>query len=171
MALADRAASAQPLQQFKVAWLRAARLTASARGLPILCAMSCALLLTACARDTVQREPNPPPHPEIKSAVVRVTPHSRRSQEQNRQEQNRQAQHRQEQHGHASQPIHRVDPALLAPQPAPDCEYNRLDLKSVDADEWSRLKAEYERQCYREAEKAARERLGLLQASLKQAQH
>jgi hypothetical protein len=128
--------------------------------------MSCALLLTACARDTVQREPNPPPHPETKTAVVRVTPHIRRSQEPYRQEP-----YRHEQHRHAQPPIHRVDPALLAPQPAPDCEYDRPDLKTVDADEWTRLKAEYERQCYREAEKATRERLGQLQASIKQAQH
>ena len=124
------------------------------RGLPILCAMSCAMLLTACARDAVQREPNPPSQHEFKTAIVRVTPHLRRSQEQ---------------HRHAAQPIHRVDPALLAPQPAPDCEYKRSDLKTVDADEWARLKAEYERQCYRDAEKATRERLGQLQASIKQA--
>ena len=32
-------------------------------------------------------------------------------------------------------------------------------------DEWTRLKVEYERQCYQDAEKAARERLVLLQTS------
>jgi hypothetical protein len=111
------------------------------------------MLVSGCAHDSARREPDPPPHHEIKTAVVRITPHIHRSQEQ---------------HRHAQPPIHRVDPALLAPQPAPDCEYNRSDLKTVDADEWARLKTEYERQCYRDAEKATRERLGLLQASIKQ---
>jgi len=35
----------------------------------------------------------------------------------------------------------------------------------VDPDEWARLKTEFERQCYQDAEKAARDRLGKLQAS------
>ena len=59
----------------------------------------------------------------------------------------------------------RPDLALLSPQPAPDCEFKRSDLKTVDPDEWVRLKVEYERQCYLDAEKTARERLALLQAS------
>ncbi len=57
------------------------------------------------------------------------------------------------------------DPALLAPLPAPDCELKRSDLDTLDRDEWVRLKAEYERQCFKSAEKAARNRLALLQAS------
>jgi hypothetical protein len=36
----------------------------------------------------------------------------------------------------------------------------------VDQDEWARLKIDYERQCYQAAEKIARDRLGLLQASM-----
>ena len=111
------------------------------------------MLVTGCARDTVQRQSDPPLH-EIKTPVVRVTPHIRRSREQ---------------HPHALPPIHRLDPALLAPQPAPDCEYRKSDLKTVDPDEWARLKAEYERQCYQDAEKAARGRLSLLQSSIRQA--
>jgi hypothetical protein len=35
----------------------------------------------------------------------------------------------------------------------------------VDPDEWARLKTEFERQCYQDAEKAARDRLNELQAS------
>jgi hypothetical protein len=58
-----------------------------------------------------------------------------------------------------------LDAALLAPQPAPNCELGKADLKAVDPDEWARLKTEYERQCYQDAEKAARERLSQLQAS------
>ena len=61
--------------------------------------------------------------------------------------------------------IRRPDPGLLAPQPAPDCEFKRSDLKTVDPDEWARLKVEYERQCFQDAEKTARERLVLLQTS------
>ena len=59
----------------------------------------------------------------------------------------------------------RLDPALLVPVPAPDCEYKRSDFNPVDRDEWARLKVEYERQCFQNAEKAARDRLTLLQAS------
>jgi hypothetical protein len=66
---------------------------------------------------------------------------------------------------HAEPKIRRPDPALLSAQPAPDCEFKRSDLKTVDPDEWARLKVEYERQCYLDAEKAARERLTLLQTS------
>jgi hypothetical protein len=59
----------------------------------------------------------------------------------------------------------RPDAVLLVPQPAPDCEFKGADNKVVDPDEMARLKTEYERQCYRKAEKAARDRLSLLQAS------
>ena len=61
--------------------------------------------------------------------------------------------------------VRRPDPELLAAQPAPNCEFGRADVKAVDPDEWARLKTEYERQCYRDAEKVARERLIQLQAS------
>jgi hypothetical protein len=66
---------------------------------------------------------------------------------------------------HAELRVRRPDPALLAAQPAPDCEFKRADFKTVDPDEWARLKTEYERQCYQDAEKAARDRLSRLQAS------
>ena len=61
--------------------------------------------------------------------------------------------------------IRRPDPALLASQPAPDCELKRSELTPVDSAEWARLKLEYERSCYQKAEKAARERLSQLQES------
>jgi hypothetical protein len=54
---------------------------------------------------------------------------------------------------------------LLSPQPAPDCEFKRSDLKTVDPDEWGRLKVEYERNATWTRKKAARDRLVLLQAS------
>jgi hypothetical protein len=61
--------------------------------------------------------------------------------------------------------IRRPDRALLVPQPAPDCELKGSDLKTVDPDQWARLKLDFERQCYQRAEKIARDRLRLLQAS------
>jgi hypothetical protein len=155
MALADRAASALPFHEFEAARPRAAGRTSLKRGLLTLCAISCAMLVTGCARDSVQHEPNPPPplH-ETKAAPVCVTPHVSRPQEQRR---------------HAQPPIRRLDQALLTPQPIPDCEYKKADLKTVDPDEWARLKTEYERKCYQDAEKAVRERLSLLQSSIQQA--
>ena len=59
---------------------------------------------------------------------------------------------------------------MLTPQPAPNCEYQRSDLKTVDPDAWARLKAEYELECYRDTEKATRTRLGLLQSSIRRLQ-
>jgi hypothetical protein len=56
---------------------------------------------------------------------------------------------------------------LLAPQAAPDCGFGRADLKTVDPDQWARLKLEYELSCYKEAEKTARKRLRQLQAATK----
>jgi hypothetical protein len=59
----------------------------------------------------------------------------------------------------------RPDRALLVAQPAPDCGFGRADLKTLDPDQWIRLKLEYELKCYKEAEKIARMRLRLLQAA------
>jgi len=59
------------------------------------------------------------------------------------------------------------DSALLAPQVAPDCVFGRPDLKTLDPEQWARLKVEYERQCYQRAERSVRERLRQLQASMK----
>jgi hypothetical protein len=61
----------------------------------------------------------------------------------------------------------RPDHALLTPQPAPDCGFGRADLKTLDPDQWARLKLEYELKCYKEAEKTARRRLQQLQAATK----
>ena len=61
--------------------------------------------------------------------------------------------------------ICRPDRALLVPQPAPDCGFGRADLKTLDPDQWSRLKLEYELKCYKEAERNVRQRLRQLQAA------
>ena len=102
-----------------------------------------------CARNPAHRELNPVQR-EIKATHVRSPARARL---------------------HAETPQHvelRVrppDPALLAAQPPPNCELNRTDFKTVDPEEWARLKTEYERQCYQDAERAARDRLSQLQAS------
>ncbi|HVI63335.1 MAG TPA: hypothetical protein VM910_12235 [Bradyrhizobium sp.] len=59
----------------------------------------------------------------------------------------------------------KLEPALLVPQSAPDCVFRRAELKTIDPDQWARLKIEYERQCYQNAEKTVRERLRRLQAA------
>jgi len=107
--------------------------------------------VAGCARDPAPREFQPSQR-EAKAPSTRVALRVRRHSEQQRSAEPR---------------IRRPDPALLSAQPAPDCEFGRADLKTVDPDQWSRLKVEYERQCYRDAEKAARDRLSLLQSSAK----
>jgi hypothetical protein len=102
-----------------------------------------------CARNAAQREVGPVLH-EGKASPVRASVRPRRYAEPYR---------------YAEPKIRRPNLALLTPQPVPDCELKRSDLKTVDPDEWARLKVEYERQCFQDAEKAARERLALLQAS------
>jgi hypothetical protein len=109
----------------------------------------CSMLLAGCARNPAQREVSPALH-EGKPSPVRAPVRPRRYAEPYR---------------YAEPKIRRPELALLSPQPAPDCEFKRSDLKTVDPVEWSRLRVEYERQCYLDAEKTARDRLALLQAS------
>jgi hypothetical protein len=104
-----------------------------------------ALAVSGCARDPVRREFNSVRH-EVRAASARAHRYT-------------------EPRRYTELRIHKPDPTLLAPQPAPDCEFKRTDVKAVDPDEWARLKIDYERQCYQDAEKIARDRLQLLQAS------
>jgi hypothetical protein len=126
-----------------------ARLKSLAPKLPTICVVLCSIAIAGCARNPAQREASPALH-EGKAAPIRAPLRPRRYAEPVR---------------YAEPKIRRPDLALLSPQPAPDCEFKRSDLRTVDPDEWARLKVEYERQCYLDAEKAARERLALLQAS------
>jgi hypothetical protein len=105
----------------------------------------CAMAVAGCARNPAHREFVPVRH-EVRAAPVRTHRYT-------------------EPRRYAELQIHRSDPALLAPQPAPDCEFKRTDVGAVDPNEWARLKIDYERQCYQNAEKIARDRLRLLQAS------
>jgi len=128
---------------------------------PKLLIISVAVLamgLGGCARDPAYRELNPVQR-EVKAAPVqrkiKATPVRSPS---------RGPTHA-ETFQHPALRVRTPDAALLVPQPAPNCEIGKPDLRAVDTDEWSRLKAEYERQCYQDAERAARDRLGQLQAS------
>lgn len=117
-----------------------------------------AMGLGGCARDPAHRDLNPVQR-EVKAAPVqrkiKATPVRLPSS----------APPRAETFQHPALRVRPPDAALLVPQPAPNCDLGKPDLRAVDPDEWSRLKAEYERQCYQDAEKAARERLSQLQAS------
>jgi hypothetical protein len=114
----------------------------------------CAMALAGCARNSAQGEFNPVQH-EVRAAPVRASARAHQYSEAPRSELPRYAELR----------VHRPDPELLAPQAAPDCEFRRADNGTVDPNEWVRLKIDYERQCYQDAEKIARDRLRQLQAS------
>jgi|SRR5919197_1315813 hypothetical protein len=60
-----------------------------------------------------------------------------------------------------------VDRALLTAQVAPDCEFKAPSSETADPDVMARLKLDYERQCYRKAETSLRDRLRLVQTSLR----
>jgi predicted small secreted protein len=120
-----------------------------------VCVVLCSMLAAGCARNTPQHEVDSvgpevqSAGPEVKASPVRAAARI----------------HRSSQQSYAKPLIRRPDAALLAPLPAPDCEFNRTNVSAVDPNEWARLKIEYERQCYQDAEKAARDRLSQLQAS------
>jgi hypothetical protein len=107
----------------------------------------CALSVAGCARNTVQPEVN-----VAQPAAGATTVHSAARA------------HKYSEVVRYVQPkIHAPDPALLAPLAEPNCGFKRSDFKTVDPEEWGRLRLEYERSCYQDAERAARERLTLLQ--------
>jgi hypothetical protein len=112
-------------------------LRALASRLLTLCALSCAMAVAGCVSNSAQREVKADPAPAA-AAPAEI---------------------------HSQLRIHRPSRALLTPQPAPDCELKASNLKTVDPDQWARLKLDYERQCYQAAEKMVRDRLRLLQAS------
>jgi hypothetical protein len=55
--------------------------------------------------------------------------------------------------------------AQVAPQPAPHCELAVRGSNTVDAELWTRLKIDYERHCYQQAEMLVRKRLQRLLTS------
>ncbi len=69
------------------------------------------------------------------------------------------------QEAQAAVPPAQSEPAYCEPSPAPNCTFKGSRLKTVDAEEFARLKTAYERRCVRHAEKAERERMRELQAA------
>jgi hypothetical protein len=108
----------------------------------------CAVTAAGCARNPAPRELDAARH-EIKASRPAAISRAPRS----------------EPRRFSELRINRPDPVLLTPQPAPDCELKRSNAGAVDPDQWARLKVEFERECYQKAEKAARDRLALLQAA------
>jgi hypothetical protein len=126
-----------------------------ARRLPAIFCLICATAVAGCARNPAQQEVRAVPHPAPARINHRLATPPMVAVSTQRSDPRRELELR----------IRKPDPALLSLQPAPDCEFKRADVKAVDPEAWARLKAEYERQCYLDAEKAARERLGRLQAA------
>jgi hypothetical protein len=109
------------------------------------------MTLAGCARQSVTRDLHPGRHKGITHAAdsrVGVTnyPVQRRSIEPR---------------------IRWPDAALLKQQQRPDCEFKGPSAEAMDANELAVLKTEYERRCYQNAEKAARDRLNSLQAAVR----
>jgi hypothetical protein len=128
---------------------RAKSAKSSAPACVTACAILCALLATGCAQQPAKREAKTVER-SVKAAPVRAAVRT----------------DHQPETSFAGLLIRRPEPALLAKHPAPDCEFDGSNVRAVDPNEWARLKIDYERQCYKDAEKAARERLTALQASI-----
>jgi hypothetical protein len=120
-----------------------------------VCIVLCAMSVAGCARNPPEREVDSTRH-VVKGTPVRAAAPVLRAAAPVR---------RYSERIYVKPVIRRPDAALLTPQPVPDCELTRSGTSAVDPNEWARLKLEYERQCYRDAEKEARERLSQLQAS------
>ena len=56
-------------------------------------------------------------------------------------------------------------PAYCQARPAPDCRLKGSTFKTVDPEEFARLKIAYERRCIRHAEKVERERMRQMHAA------
>jgi hypothetical protein len=162
MAIAHRAHGADDGCELAKPRLRPSGLLSSLPILPAISVVVVALGLAGCARNPVRSELNPV-HSDLKRVQrqVRVTSVRPHSPARVRVDTRKPAETQQP----AELRVRRPDAALLVPQPAPNCEFMRADVKAVDPGEWARLKAEFERQCYQAAEKAARDRLSQLQAS------
>src|ERR1700726_14789 len=109
MAIVDPALSAHEFGGFENAQLRTASFKSLAPTFLTICAISCAMAAAGCARNPAQRDPDPVLH-EGEAAPVHAARRTRGHPEQYR---------------YAEPRLRRPDPALLAAQPAPDCEFTR----------------------------------------------
>jgi len=152
MAIADPAHCADGAREFAKAEPRRIRLPSPASGLASASVIVAAMTLTACARNPAQHELNPVQREAGVAAFCKPARHRIVYAAAPRRTEPR---------------MSRPDPALLEPQTTPNCEFRRADIKAVDPDEWARLRTEYERQCYQDAEKTVRDRLNQLQAAIR----
>jgi hypothetical protein len=67
----------------------------------------------------------------------------------------------------AHEPVDESAHAPIHEPPPPDCKFKGPEPDTVDADQWARLKLDYERHCYEQAEEADRKQLEQLLASRK----
>jgi hypothetical protein len=78
----------------------------------------------------------------------------------------RRARHRSDRTVVMDETVHQsVHESVHEPPPPPNCEFKGPEPETVDADQWARLKLDYERHCYEQAEEADRKRLEQLLAS------
>jgi hypothetical protein len=150
---------------------RFGRLRALAPKLLVVVAMACAFAVSGCARSAQQlsgttRLDGPTPRYHAAKTRVRTIAYGRTP---------KRVRAAATPRVHAARPeapspspkLQAIDQALLTPQPAPDCDYKEPEAATADPTVWARLKLDYERQCYRKAEAAARERLEVVQTSLR----
>jgi hypothetical protein len=142
----------------------------------------CAMGVTGCAHYPAQRGLEATNAAQVRAASVRVRAHVRvhSKERQHAELRGRQAakltnlEIRANQHDEAASDdtasdgqataTNRPDPSLLAPQPDPNCDSKKISDGTDLLGKWARL--EIERQCYRDAEKAAREHVNQLQEYL-----
>ena len=123
---------------------------------PIALAMAGALTLAGCARHAATRDLHPGRHTvaaPVIDARQRAEPHPGQIYRGQRQS--------------TARRVRWPEAALLSPQQGPDCEFRGTNTEAMDAGELARLKIEYERQCFQNAERAARDRLNSLQAAVR----
>lgn len=142
MAILGQTASGRIFYEFRM-------MRSTLRGLLALSAMSFALTMAGCSS------------PSTRDISVST---ERRSQERSNQDKSIQDKSSSYRAVSAHPQAHRLSRALVARQSAPDCEFAGPESDTVDADVWARLKLDYERHCYKQAEMLARKRLQQLLA-------
>ena len=120
----------------------------------VISVFACSMMVAGCVHNPAQNAFHPTQH-KVGSAAVQPRSTGNYS----------------ERRRYANARRYRPDAALLSPQPAPDCEFRGANVEAMDATELARLKIEYERRCYQNAERAARDRLDLLQSAVQNMRH
>jgi len=148
-----------PLDRVRQSVSRVMQPSAVARTLLLFSAASLVLTIAACSSSSTQD----------KSASARSSAQERLAWDRSIQDssiQDRSVTHRMTAAHPRPGQTHRTNWTLFAQAPAaPDCEFKGSELHTVDADQWARLKLDWELHCYEQAEALARKRLQQLLAS------